>query len=92
MGLKRPRWWWRFRWLSWLYAYLFHYFWLPCPICGRQFGGHEWLPDHALMLSLHKGIAVCPNCGDEAKRRNSIVLKKLGVLIVPPSAPTEGGV
>lgn len=24
-----------------LYAWLFGYFWLPCPICGRMFGGHE---------------------------------------------------
>jgi hypothetical protein len=24
-----------------LYAYLFGYFWLPCPICGQRFGGHE---------------------------------------------------
>lgn len=25
------------------YAYLNHYFWLPCPYpdCGRMFGGHE---------------------------------------------------
>ena len=19
------------------------YFWLPCPLCGLEFGGHEWL-------------------------------------------------
>jgi hypothetical protein len=24
-----------------LYAHLFGYFWLPCPLCGRMFGGHE---------------------------------------------------
>jgi len=23
------------------YAKLNHYFWLPCPVCGRYFGGHE---------------------------------------------------
>lgn len=24
-----------------LYANLFGYFWLPCPVCKRMFGGHE---------------------------------------------------
>jgi hypothetical protein len=24
------------------YANRLGYFWLPCPICGREFGGHEW--------------------------------------------------
>lgn len=24
-----------------LYAHLFGYFWLSCPICGKMFGGHE---------------------------------------------------
>ena len=24
-----------------LYARLFGYFWKPCPVCGRYFGGHE---------------------------------------------------
>jgi hypothetical protein len=23
------------------YAWLFGYFWLPCPLCDRMFGGHE---------------------------------------------------
>jgi hypothetical protein len=27
--------------LSQFYAFLRGYFWLPCPICGRMFGGHE---------------------------------------------------
>lgn len=24
------------------YAHAFGYFWLPCPLCGVNFGGHEW--------------------------------------------------
>lgn len=24
-----------------LYAKIFGYFWLPCPICWKEFGGHE---------------------------------------------------
>lgn len=29
------------RWLHKLYAKMFGYFWLPCPVCGKPFGGHE---------------------------------------------------
>ena len=31
----------RFRRLASLYAKLLGLFWLPCPICGDFFGGHE---------------------------------------------------
>lgn len=24
-----------------IYAWLFGYFWLPCPVCKKMFGGHE---------------------------------------------------
>jgi hypothetical protein len=30
------------RWFHRWYAGTRGYFWLPCPICGRYFGGHEW--------------------------------------------------
>ena len=38
------------------------YFWLPCPSCGKKFGGHEYLP-----LSKVKNVdghlmGVCPDC------------------------------
>jgi len=29
------------RWINRIYARVFGYFWIPCPICGRDFGGHE---------------------------------------------------
>lgn len=29
------------RLLNRIYAFLFGYFWLPCPLCGEMFGGHE---------------------------------------------------
>jgi hypothetical protein len=41
---KRQRWarWLRAaRWANRVYAWLGGYFWLPCPQCGRMFGGHE---------------------------------------------------
>lgn len=30
------------RCLNRAYAFLFGYFWLPCPLCGFHYGGHEW--------------------------------------------------
>lgn len=29
------------RWVHRLYAFLLRYFWGPCPVCERDFGGHE---------------------------------------------------
>lgn len=29
------------RFVHFVYAMLFGYFWLPCPKCGRMFGGHQ---------------------------------------------------
>jgi hypothetical protein len=58
---------WLPRWVHRGYALLLGYFWLPCPLCGRFSGGHEWdgfnpranfpvpgEPGH------HQGI--CPSC------------------------------
>lgn len=33
--LRRPR------FIQWAVALLGGYFWMPCPRCGRKFGGHE---------------------------------------------------
>lgn len=52
-----------------LRATLGGYFWLPCPICGEDFGGHEWAA--TLQLTDSRGTGVCPNCVDEAERRNA---------------------
>lgn len=30
------------RWAHRLWARWTGYFWKPCPVCGRFFGGHEW--------------------------------------------------
>lgn len=29
------------RWFHWTYAHAFAYYWLPCPLCGEYYGGHE---------------------------------------------------
>lgn len=31
-----------FRWWNWLIATFGGYFWLSCPRCNKNFGGHEW--------------------------------------------------
>ena len=60
-----PRW----RWLNCAYAFIQGYFWAPCPICGRNFGGHEWSEDLYIGNGISKGT--CPWCVEETKRRNA---------------------
>jgi hypothetical protein len=62
--LKKPR------WIQHLYADLFGYFWLPCPLCGEYFGGHEWLDNCDIMTSPYDGSGVCANCYEKAKELN----------------------
>lgn len=51
------------------------FFWLPCPICGEHFGGHEAQRAYPLMI-LRTGVGigqcVCPKleCAVEADKRN----------------------
>ena len=52
-----------------LYARLFGYFWLPCPICGGWFGGHERPYGH-IMLGWGRGMMTCAGCIEEAEKRN----------------------
>jgi hypothetical protein len=47
------------------YAWLLGYFWIPCPLCGRYFGGHEWhYPDVLSVIPKPGGggTAICPSC------------------------------
>ena len=57
------------RLLNKIYANLSGYFWLPCPICGRMFGGHE-CSDSVLMKTETSGNCVCKNCGQKADELN----------------------
>jgi len=57
----------RFRALNRLYARLFGYFWLPCPLCGQMSGGHEWRDIDGKPSSIPTGIpgeshGICPDC------------------------------
>lgn len=56
------------RWFHRLYAHLNLYFWAPCPLCGKNFGGHEW--GTSLSQGGYSGIGVCPACAEEAKEMN----------------------
>jgi hypothetical protein len=62
------------RFLHCWYAFFMGYFWLPCPLCNRKFGGHEWTGgpnDHdSIMTSWSSGTGVCPNCHDAAGEYN----------------------
>lgn len=54
--------WWLPRWPRWInriYAAANRYFWLPCPACGRDFGGHEWVMGDAYSID---GRGVCWRC------------------------------
>ena len=58
------------RTLNRIYAWLFGYFWRPCPVCGKYFGGHEIanIFTAALMSSDGHAYCVCPDpqCSYEA--------------------------
>jgi hypothetical protein len=48
-----------------LYAKSTGYFWLPCPLCGREFGGHEWgdSPWATIPTDIENSrTGVCPAC------------------------------
>ena len=53
-----------------LYANFFGYFWLPCPLCGEMFGGHEWTSGGSIMTSWNTREGVCSNCHDKAEAYN----------------------
>lgn len=54
-----------------VWAFLRGHAWIPCPVCQRRFGGHEWLPGNELWITERDSVAVCPRCIDEAARRNA---------------------
>jgi hypothetical protein len=56
------------RWVHHARAELMGYFWAPCPLCGRHFGGHEWRDRDGKPASIpdatEPGLAhgICPAC------------------------------
>jgi hypothetical protein len=52
------------------YARANGFFWLPCPLCGEPFGGHEvdWEAVHTFIDSQDSpgyGALICPRCVEE---------------------------
>jgi len=64
------------RWFERLVAWAGGYFWLPCPVCGEMFGGHEIAHVCTGALVSDDGHAHCvcpkPECSYEAGARNAI--------------------
>jgi hypothetical protein len=61
------------RFLNRIYAHLLGYFWKPCPICGKFFGGHEISYEHLNTIpskcDRHVGDIICPDCARDGKGR-----------------------
>jgi hypothetical protein len=68
----------RLRLYNQIYAFSHSYFWLPCPICGRKFGGHE-RPQGILMINPAEAKGTCSACASEVERRNQIMYAKWGI-------------
>lgn len=58
------------------YAKMNGYFWLPCPLCGQYFGGHEWkdydgksssIPHEDPEKHPYGGRGICPDCTKAGK-------------------------
>lgn len=59
----------RLRLLDRAYAYVNGYFWLPCPLCGRHFGGHE----HGGVTTVGDKLkTICPTCTAERDRESDV--------------------
>lgn len=55
----------RWRWVHHVWANLFGYFWLPCRLCSKPFGGHEWRDRDGLSGSIVTDdgtFGICPQC------------------------------
>lgn len=83
-GSHLPR---RPRFINWIWALWGAFFWLPCPICHRNFGGHEGRTGSgsSLMITLGSGEGVCwrSDCASVARERNKIFYAKHGMIVLP---------
>ncbi len=66
----------KYRLLNQIYAFLKRRFWLPCPLCGDEFGGHE---KHGhLAIDPGKGQLTCEDCIGEADKLSEKILATYG--------------
>ena len=50
-----------------VWAFVMGYFWMPCPLCGESFGGHEWAGGASSIrvrgfVTYANGVGICPVC------------------------------
>lgn len=78
------------RFLHMLYAKLLGYFWMPCPACFEDFGGHEiahgW--PHVNVTYENRAYCVCPRCSARAKAEG-ITANQWGVIELHPQEFVE---
>ena len=69
------------RWLHHIRARLTGYFWMPCPNCGRMFGGHE-TGGETLFVSYQRGVGLttCNDnaCRTEVEQKNKLTAQREG--------------
>jgi ribosomal protein S19 len=71
-----------FRFLNRLYAFTHGYFWLPCPICGEEFGGHEVtgsVPLYHEDSSFYRCRLICPSCTAFRQQVSEVLLIHNGI-------------
>jgi len=54
-------------WIRRILAFLTRTFWLPCPLCGKPFGGYENDTGH-MMTGPGIGVMICPDCNHRGER------------------------
>lgn len=64
----------RLRWANRWYALWRGYFWAPCVLCGREYGGHEWRDIGGKPSCVYRtpgepatGTGICPWCTRDGK-------------------------
>jgi hypothetical protein len=67
----------RIEWIHHLWATVWGYFWLPCPNCGRMFGGHEVGARMQKDCYSNYGLATCsdPECVRDVEINNARILR-----------------
>lgn len=63
------------RWIERLRAFFGGYFWMPCPLCERYFGGHEE-GNGDLYVGNGRGKMVCSECAEFASVLSEGILEK----------------
>lgn len=66
-----------------IYAKTMGYFWHPCPLCTRPFGGHEWYDIGDLSSTIYpdlekpgEGQGICPVCTAQGRGHRIIFFRK----------------